>query len=235
MPFGFGGHSSAGQVDAGAIMSRFAAAFPPDKGAIRAGAGMWKPIDTRKLLGQDDPAFTALIGAVTTSHCGGLLRFFLPSTRPSLVEWNDKHGWHESWPSRSKSIAFASDWMGNLLVIDPSRGPSGLRRVAFLDIITGAYDVDGELTEFIAGLPDTWESVLFKREFDEYVAAGGQRPGISECVGYVTPPVMGADLGDVGTRKVVTLEAAVAGAGRIHGAIGGEDPIAARLARYVSS
>lgn len=181
---------------------------------MRAGAGMWKPADTKRLLGRDDRVFTALIRVAQTSHGGGLLRFFLPATKPSLVEWNGRHGWHESWPSKPNSIAFASDWLGNLILLDPNRAPSGLRRVALLDLATGAYDVFGDLAEFLDWLPDNWERILFKRRFDEYLAAGGRRPSITECVDYAIAPLVGGGKEDLRNMKVSGLEIAVSRAGQ---------------------
>jgi hypothetical protein len=213
MPFGLGGKGPAAAVDADAIMARFLAALPPDHGAFRAGAGVWRAADTRRLLGRDDRVFTALLGVAQTSHGGGLLRFFLPATKPSLVEWNGRYGWHESWPSKPKSIAFASDWLGNLILLDPSRAPSGLRRVALLNLATGAYDVCGDLAEFLDSLPDNWDKILFKRTFDEYLAVGGTRPSITECVDYAIAPLVGGEE-DLGNMKVLGLEVAVSVAGR---------------------
>ena len=233
MPFGFGGSSSIDPANVDAIMARFRETLPPDNGAIRAGAAMWKARDTEKLLGQDDPAFTALMSVAHTSHGGGLLRFFLPSTKPSLVEWNGKHGWHESWPARSRSIAFASDWMGNLIVLDPSR-VGGQHRIGFLDLATGAYDLDGDLAGFIESLPDNWESILFKHRFDEYVAAGGQRPGITECVDCSTLSVLGGDPKDQTRMQVVNFEVAVTRAGLLHGRFGSEH-LSQRIGRMVAS
>jgi hypothetical protein len=224
MPFGFGGTGAASAVPAETIVARFVEALPPDPGAIRAGAGTWKPADTRKLLGQDDPVFTALMAVAQTSHGGGLLRFFLPGTKPSLAEWNGQYGWHGSWPSKPRSIAFAADWLGNLILLDPSRAPSGRRRVAFLDLATGAYDLGGDLAEFVGLLPDNWAGILFKRRFDEYLAAGGRRPSIAECVDYAIPPTVGGVTEDLGKMKIVDLEAAVARAGRNFDRLGAVPP-----------
>jgi hypothetical protein len=216
MPFGLGSKGAASVAAPETIVARFVAALPPDPGAIRAGAGTWKSADTKKLLGQDDRLFTALMTAAQTSHGGGLLRFFLPGTKPSLAEWNGQFGWRASWPSKPRSIAFASDWLGNLILLDPSRAPSGQRRVAFLDLATGAYDVDGDLAEFIGLLPDSWAGILFKGRFDEYLATGGKRPSISECVDYATPPKVGGVPQDQANMTVLDLEEAVARAGRLH-------------------
>jgi hypothetical protein len=213
MPFGLGGKGPAAAVDADAIVARFLAALPPDHGAIRAGAGLWKAADTKQLLGRDDRVFTALLRVAQTSHGGGILRFFLPATKPSLVEWNGRHGWHGSWPSKPNSIAFASDWLGNLILLDPNRAPSGLRRVALLDLATGAYDVFGDLAEFLASLPDNWERILFKRTFDEYLAAGGRRPNMTECVEYAIPLVVRGRRRDLRKMKVSGLDDAVSRAG----------------------
>jgi hypothetical protein len=213
MPFGLGGKGPAAAVDADTIVARFLAALPPDHGAIRAGAGMWKAGDTKRLLGRNDRVFTSLLRVAQTSHGGGLLRFFLPATKPSLAEWNGRYGWHVSWPSKPNSISIASDWLGNLILLDPSRAPSGLRRVALLDLATGAYDVSGDLAEFLDSLADNWESILFKRRFDEYLAAGGKRPGITECVDYAIVPSIGDGKEDLGGMKVTGLEDAVSRAG----------------------
>lgn len=213
MPFGLGGKGAAA-ADADAIVARFLAALPPDHGAIRAGAGVWRAADTKQLLGRGDPVFTALMGVAQTSHGGGLLRFFLPGTKPSLVEWNGRYGWHGSWPSKPKAIAFASDWLGNLFLLDPNRAPSGLRRVALLDLATGAYDVFGDLAEFLASLPDNWERILFKRTFDEYLAAGGRRPNIRECVEYAIPPGVRGRRRNLRNMKIHGLEVVVSRAGQ---------------------
>jgi hypothetical protein len=216
MPFGFGNKRPVAAVDVDAIMARFLAALPPDPGAIRAGAGTWKANDTKKLLGQDDRVFTALIGVAQTSHGGGLLRFFLPGTKPSLADWSGREGWRASWLSKPRSIAFAADWLGNLILLDPNRAPSGRRRVAFLDLATGGYDVDGDLAEFIDFLPDNGPGILFRGRFDEYLATGGKRPSITECVEYAVPPVIGGVPEDRENMKVLDLEVAVAQAGRLH-------------------
>jgi hypothetical protein len=213
---GHSGEIAAVAPDVDVIAGRFFVQLPPSRGAIRAGAGMWKPADTRKLLGQDDDMFTALMSVAQTSHAGGLLRFFLPSTRPSLVEWNGRHGWHESWQSKPKSVCFASDWLGNLILLDPRRTEAGARRVAFLDISTGTYDLGGDLAEFLEDLTENWEATLYKHMFDEYAAAGGERPAITESVGYVVPPVVGGNPEDVSNMKLVNLEVAVARAGVLH-------------------
>jgi hypothetical protein len=213
MPFGLRGKEPAA-VDADAVVARFLAAFPPDHGAIRAGAGVWKAADTKRLLGRDDQVFTALLGVAQTSHGGGLLRFFLPATKPSLVEWNGPRGWHESWPSKPKSIAIASDWLGNLILLDPSRAPSGRRRVALLDLATGAYDLFGDLAEFLDSLPDNSERLLFKRRFDRYLAAGGRRPNLTECVEYAIAPLVGRGRENLRKMRVSGLEEAVSIAGQ---------------------
>jgi hypothetical protein len=234
MPLGLGVKGTSVAPDIDAIMVRFLAALPPDKGATRGGARLWKPADTKKLLGSNDVTFTALMRVAQTSHAGGLLRFFLPSTLPSLVDWNGRHGWHESWHSKPHAIAFGSDWLGNLLLLDQRRGPNGERRVAFLDLAGGAYDVGSDLAEFFEGLPDAWETTFFKRLHDAYLAGGGQHPSISECVGYVNPPVVGGDPEDVTNMKVVNLEAAVSRAGQLHDRFGAL-PIRSKIARLVGS
>jgi hypothetical protein len=213
MPFGLRGNGQAA-ADADAIVARLLEALPPDHGAIRAGAGVWRAADTKRLLGRDDRVFTALLRVVQTSHGGGLLRFFLPATKPSLTEWNGRHGWHESWPSKPNSIAIASDWLGNLILLDPSRAPSGKRRVALLDLATGAYDLFGDLAEFLDSLPDNSERLLFKRRFDEYLAAGGRRPNITECVEYAIAPLVGDGKENLRTMRILGLEDAVAIAGQ---------------------
>jgi len=158
MPFGFRkvSGSQAVPVDTGAITTRFLAALPPDEGAIRAGAGTWRVSDTRKLLGEDDPAFTAMMGVAQTSHGGGLLRFLLPTSEPSLANMNGREGWHSDWPSLPSSVAFASDWRGNLFLFDPGWASNGGRRIARLEIASASYDIlDIDFAIFV--LPATWE------------------------------------------------------------------------------
>ncbi|MGZ6266847.1 MAG: hypothetical protein ACXWN4_08075 [Candidatus Limnocylindrales bacterium] len=213
MPFGLRGKRPAA-ADADAILARFLEALPPDHGAIRAGAGVWRAADTKRLLGRDDRVFTALLLVAQTSHGGGLLRFFLPATKPSLAEWNGRYGWHVSWPSKPNSIAIASDWLGNLILLDPSRAPSGQRRVALLDLATGAYDTFGDLAEFLDSLPDNWDRLLFKRRFDRYLAAGGRRPNNTECVEYTIVPLVGGGKENLRKMRILGLEDAISVAGQ---------------------
>jgi hypothetical protein len=101
-----------------------------------------------------------------------------------------------------------------LILLDPSRAPSGRRRVALLDLATGAYDLFGDLAEFLDSLPDNSERLLFKRRFDRYLAAGGRRPNLTECVEYAIAPLVGRGRENLRKMRVSGLEEAVSIAGQ---------------------
>ena len=60
---------------------------------------------------------------------------------------------------------------------------------------------------------DNWERLLFKRRFDKYLAAGGKRPNITECVDYAIAPLVGGGKENLRKMKVSGLEDAVSRAG----------------------
>jgi hypothetical protein len=220
MPFGFGnGQESQGApVDIAAMTEPFLAALPADAGANRAGASNWQASDTRKLLGDDDPAFSALMTIAQTSHGKGILRFLLPASKPPLAAWNKKEGWHSDWPSLPAGIAFASDWRGNLLVLDPKPASAGGRCVGRLTIATSTYEVmDQNVAQFIGQtLPAQWQTLLSKHLFDKWLASGGKRPAPEECVDCETLVVLGGDPNATDNLEITDLVVAVSVAGQVY-------------------
>ena len=104
MPF-WGNMKEPAPVDTTSL-DAFARALPGDAGSVGPVAG-WTDKRTRDLLGRDLPLFTAFLsGPARSSVGGGALRFLLPETDPSLVEWNDRGGWRSDWPSVKPAIAF---------------------------------------------------------------------------------------------------------------------------------
>ena len=78
----------------------------------------------------------------------------------------------------------------------------------------GQEDAYCDLAEFLDSLPDNSERLLFKRRFDEYLAAGGRRPNITECVEYAIAPLVGDGKENLRTMRILGLEDAVAIAGQ---------------------
>jgi hypothetical protein len=186
--------AAAGDLAANAIIARFLQALPADAQIYRSGP-RWRASDTKALLGDDDPIFTALIGAAESSHAGGLLRFLQPAGEPSLVTWNQPDGWHAPWTALPTAVAFASDWRGNLLLLDPGRAAGGGRRIARFEIASATYEVtDWSLAELLGEiLPGHWRELLMAQEFDRWLASGGHRPAANECIDAKVPSFLGGD------------------------------------------
>lgn len=158
MPFGWGNKGSA--VPDITLLDAFERALPPDPDAAGP-IGTWTDRDTKGLLGLDLPLFTAFMRERARSSVGGgVLRFLLPDSRPSLLGWNARNGWHSDWPSLPSGVVFASDWMGNLFLMSPKRkGPGGQPSVVMLapatsevvDLEVGFGEFLGELMAAVGG------------------------------------------------------------------------------------
>jgi hypothetical protein len=204
-----------GPADEEAI-ARFLAALPRDTASQVFNA--WDDSATKKLLGVDDPTFTAVVARYAgTTLGGGLLRFLPIEGDMGLTEWNLRNGWRADWPSIPTAVAFATDWRGNLYAFDSSRTPAGERRVAWLRIATGEYECpDMSFREFIAGVVPQLRSQLFDEPlFASWIEAGGSIPTPDQCVGHTVPLVLGGT-DDAANLEPLSLRVWVSLAGQIH-------------------
>jgi T6SS immunity protein Tdi1, C-terminal len=202
-------------ADLGALAS-FASAITPDP-TLQAPSA-WDDGQTRKLLGVDDPTFTAFASQFAgRSFGGGLLRFQPTDGDLGLFAWNARNGWRDDWPSMPRSIAFASDWRGNVFVVDPDRMPSGERSVARLTIGTGEYEkLNISFGEFIGTvMPKEWRDLLGSSLFTAWLASGGVVPTDEQCVAHKVPLILGGS-DDVSNLEVLSLRVWVSFAGQIY-------------------
>ena len=213
MPFTFR-RPPAMAVDETAI-ERFLATLPPDPDSRVASS--WSSSDTRALLGVDDPTFTALVERhAGETFGGGLLRLLPTIGRPNIRDWNGPDGWHSDWPSVRDSVAFASNWRGNLFLFDRARLPTGERKIAFLELATGEYEViDYPFRWFIGELLPRQEGLLAAADLEHWQAIGGRVPKRDECVGLRIPLVVGGQ-DEVANFEVLFLNVWVSIAGQIY-------------------
>lgn len=197
-------------------IARFAAAITPDPTMYE--PNPWSDSETRKLLGVDDPTFSAFVSQYGgRSFGGGLLRVLPTDGDLGLHAWNGRNGWRADWSSMPRSAAFASDWRGNLFVFDPDRFPTGERPVAVLTIATGEYEnLHMSFAEFMGTvMPKTWREDLGQASFAAWIEAGGLVPTADQCVGHKAPLILGGS-DDVSNLETLFLQVWVSFAGQIY-------------------
>lgn len=216
MPFGWGNKDKPVVTDPGPL-DAFEAALPPDPGSVGPVSG-WSDKDTRSLLGSDVPLFTLFMAErVRSSVGGGLLRFLLPRSQPSITEWNKPGGWRSDWPSVPPGVVFASDWTGRLYLFSGSRPlPNGEPSIALLDPATAeAEPLDLTLGEFLGNaLARSWCDLLGADRLDAWRATGGLAPAANQCVSPKVPLFLGGST-EVGDLEVSPLVVAVSLAGQM--------------------
>jgi hypothetical protein len=182
-------------VDAGdsplsGALARFAAALPPDGPPAFTD---WTAGDTAALVGREIPDYTLFQRtAGRPSFGGGVLRF-VGSCGLEAAEWNGLDGWRTSWPGQKDLVVFAYDWLGRQYAFDARRSDGDEPLVTMLDPADGAI-LESRFTfrallESLAG--PLGESLLSKKLFAEWRAAGGATPGPRQCVGFKHPLTLG--------------------------------------------
>jgi len=118
--------------------SLFQSSFSADP--IPCGPVRWTAADTVGFVGvRDDAYIEFMCETARASYNGGLLRFLLPGTKPSLVKWNSEDGLFAGWPQARRFFrAFAFDWQGNQLGFDQRFKAGGVRRISVLELGTGS-------------------------------------------------------------------------------------------------
>lgn len=196
-------------------IAAFARACPPS--THDTGDRRWTERDTRNLLGNDHPTFTAFVARhAGDTFFGGALRFLSTRGDLGLVAWNSKEGWRHDWPSVPASVAFATDWRGNLFLLGPSRFPDGERSLAVLEIATGDYvSLDLPFAGYLNMLTHQSQRDLLDLDtLDAWVAAGGATPGAEQCLGHRRPLVIGGAT-DVSNLELLSLRVWVSMSGQL--------------------
>jgi hypothetical protein len=182
------------------VFDRFIASYPPDGPD---GPSKWTDADTIVRFGQDVADYTLFqrTHGGCASFGGGLLRF-LGKGELSSSEWNGPDGWRVLWPGRPDLVVFAYDWLARQFAFDGRRLSQAEPLVTLLDPSDAAV-MESDFTfraflDWLAG-PDG-EGGLSTRLYQAWRAAGGAAPGVSECVCFKHPLVLG------GKQTVENLE-----------------------------
>jgi hypothetical protein len=193
---------------------RFASAFQPDAQAVGP-FPMWSEHDTRQLLGQSVPAFTAFINrSAHSSFNSGLFRV---RRAEHLLGWNQTNGWRSDWPQCARLIVFASDWRGRLFGFDLHRKSDAGPPIAMLDA-GGAgqlFEMDASFLSFInVELTEYADDVVDAAAYRNWLSVGHAPVRENECVGYQEPLFLGgAD--DVPNMQVTDLDVYVSLSGQL--------------------
>lgn len=202
MPFEWRTKDKRAPLDLG-LLDAFERALPPDVVGTGPASG-WTDKDTRSLLGGDLPLFTAFMAERARSPVGnGLLRFLMPHTQPSLIDWNGREGWRSDWPSAGPAIAFASDWTGRLYLLAKGKQiRDGEPPVALLDPAAAEVEIlDYTFGEFLGdAIAADWRNLLEADRLDQWRAAGGMTPSPDQCVSPKVPLFLG------GSAEIADLE-----------------------------
>jgi hypothetical protein len=182
MPFGFG-RKAAMPIDT-SLLDAFVAALPPDAGTSGP-APKWTERDTTQLAGRDIPLYTLFMNtSARQTFSGGLLRFLLPQTSPSITAWNSLDGWHSDWPSVADGGVFATDWLGRLYLFAPDKPKRDEPSVVRFDPATARRDVfNATFGEFFGdAMPRLWRQLLSYDFLESWRAAGRVVPAADACV-----------------------------------------------------
>jgi hypothetical protein len=102
---------------------------------------------------------------------------------------------------------FGADWLGRQFAVDRPRVVRGVPQVLMLEPGTGEaleipVDQAGFHSQELVQDPDAAVAHSF---FKEWIAAGGQRPGYDQCVGYRKPLYLGG-VDDLTNLEIVDFE-----------------------------
>jgi len=123
------------------------------------------------------------------SFAGGLYRIIDPS---DLEVWNARV--LHAFPQFEKRIVcFGYDWLGSVFALDSGRHEGGQPGVVMFEPGTGeALEIPSNILTFHnKGLAEFGEAALAISFYHEWLAYVGQRPSISQCVGYRIPLFVG--------------------------------------------
>ena len=179
------------------LFTTFSSAFPGDECSLGPCAS-WSASETRLLLGSEPGFYTEFINSVAHySFDGGLLRFLLPTTNPSLQSWNSPSGWMADWPNVPKFFnVFAFDWQGNQFGFDKRRVERGEPLIGMLEPGFGKLlKIPATFAEFVGReIIENREPTLACGFYKEWLARG-RSPAFQECVGYRIPLFLGGNDG----------------------------------------
>jgi hypothetical protein len=178
----------------------FQSSFIADPNADLAGSvAVWTADETAHFVGQHVDAYTEFVSKLARpSYNGGLIRFLLPNTKPSLTQWNSDAGIFGGWPQAKPFFrVFAFDWQGNQLGFDRRFiGHNGEPLISQLEMGTGkVLKMPVTFSELLdSEMIENREAVLCASAFTEWTNRKQSFLPFSRCIGYRQPLFLnGAD------------------------------------------
>ncbi|MCD9189198.1 MAG: DUF1851 domain-containing protein [Pyrinomonadaceae bacterium] len=137
--------------------------------------------------------FEFLTQTARSSYSGGLIRFLLPQTNPSLLIWNAPNGWISDWEKWGRKFVFAYDWLGRQISLDFTRVENNEPLVTILEPGTGEMlEVPENFEGFLEReLIDYSDAALASNFFNEWKNKEKIPLEFNKCVGYKTPLFLG--------------------------------------------
>lgn len=174
------------------MFERFLTRYPLPEGSI---GDVW---EAKSLLGT--PGYVELARrAAGLPLCGGLLRFADARAGESATEFI-----REGFPGLAgRAVPFAVDWIGRVTALDLARQP-GLLLIE--PGSAAAFEIDESFVGFfnldVVDDPDLFLAAELLRLWQ---AAGGDIPGVGQCVGFKVPLFLGG-VGSAANLEMTDLE-----------------------------
>jgi hypothetical protein len=123
-----------------------------------------------------------------SSFSDGLYRLFHPAAIRSWTQTVES-----AFPAyRARIAVFGYDWLGRIFALD-LRSTGAQWSVLMIEPGTGeSFEIPASFADFHnIELVDYAADALSKPFFDEWIAGGGERPDLTECIGYRIPLFLG--------------------------------------------
>lgn len=150
-----------------------------------------------ELLGYRLTDYTEFLTEVArSSFAGGLIRFLLPQTDPSIFSWNSPEGWVSDWKQwDGRLVVFAYDWLGRQISFDLARREDDEPLISILEPGTGQLlEVPENFHGFIEQeIIDYHDAALASTFHSQWIKNGNPLPLFRECVGYKVPLFLGGE------------------------------------------
>ena len=138
-----------------------------------------------------------------SSFAGGLYRIVHPK---DLELWKRRVA--SAFPQfERRVVCFGYDWLGRVFALDSNRVEGGLPGVVMFEPGTGeALEIPSNLVTFHnIELQKFGEAALAISYFQKWLSMGGQRPSITQCVGYKRPLFLGGK-DDVENLELIDID-----------------------------
>ena len=122
------------------------------------------------------------------SFAGGLYRLHALN---AVTKWTGAVV--QAFPNYKGVECFASDWLGRQFALSAKHNADGEPGVLMFEPGTGqVLNIPANFLSFHANeLPQFSEAALARRAYEDWLANGGARPSVDECIGYSAPLFLG--------------------------------------------